>query len=203
MLHESSCDRLENQRTEVQRESVSFEFPDCAPGFVEHKSTHPPLVDESSQYLPVEWINLPSLAIPDGAHHAESDLQVLDCILDFISHVNILTKTVETVNGTQFNKYTIQHLEILKGGLELPSVVLVPMGPCGLELEDLVCQLLEGLIEPLLGKLLVVLPGLDALGGLTGGLGGVGGLTGGLGGLTGVVGGLTNGLGLGDLLGGL
>ncbi|CAJ0921127.1 unnamed protein product, partial [Mesorhabditis belari] len=74
MLHESSCDRLENQRTEVQRESVSFEFPDCAPGFVEHKSTHPPLVDESSQYLPVEWINLPSLAIPDGAHHAESDV---------------------------------------------------------------------------------------------------------------------------------
>ncbi|CAJ0921106.1 unnamed protein product, partial [Mesorhabditis belari] len=145
------------------------------------------------------------------------DLQVLDCILDFISHVNILTKTVETVNGTQFNKYTIQHLQILKGGLELPSVVLVPMGPCGLELEvdvqyllsglltvqDLVCQLLEGLIEPLLGKLLVVLPGLDALGGLTGGLGGVDGLTGGLGGLTGVVGGLTNGLGLGDLLGGL
>ncbi|CAJ0921153.1 unnamed protein product, partial [Mesorhabditis belari] len=131
------------------------------------------------------------------------DLQVLDCILDFISHVNILDKTVETVNGTQFNKYTIQHLQILKGGLELPSVVLVPMGPCGLELEDLVCQLLEGLIEPLLGKLLVVLPGLDALGGLTGGLGGVGGLTGGLGGLTGVVGGLTNGLGLGDLLGGL
>ncbi|CAJ0934691.1 unnamed protein product, partial [Mesorhabditis belari] len=49
----------------------------------------------------------------------------------------------------------------------------------------------------------IVLPGLDALGGLTGGLGGVGGLTGGLGGLTGVVGGLTNGLGLGDVLGGL
>ncbi|CAJ0934736.1 unnamed protein product, partial [Mesorhabditis belari] len=152
-----------------------------------------------------------------------------------VSHVNILTKTVETVNGTKFNKYTLQHLEILKGGLELPSVVLVPMGPCGLELEanveyllsgvltgesnlysglclqiltgvlspvwslvddslvqqigllqtiqNLVCQLLEGLVEPLLGKLLVVLPGLDALGGL----GGVGGLTG--------------GLGLGDLLG--
>ncbi|CAJ0921232.1 unnamed protein product, partial [Mesorhabditis belari] len=138
------------------------------------------------------------------------DLQVLDCILDFISHVNILTKTEETVNGTKFNKYTLQHLEILKGGLELPSVVLVPMGPCGLELEANVEYLLSGVLTETHSSHFSVLPGLDALGGLTGDLGGVGGLTGGLGGLTGglggltgVVGGLTNGLGLGDLLGGL
>ncbi|CAJ0941805.1 unnamed protein product, partial [Mesorhabditis belari] len=35
---------------------------------------YPPLADDSSQSLPVEWTNLPSLAIPDGAHNAESDI---------------------------------------------------------------------------------------------------------------------------------
>ncbi|CAJ0959422.1 unnamed protein product, partial [Mesorhabditis belari] len=73
------------------------------------------------------------------------DLQSLECILDWISHVNILKKETKTVNGTTFNQFSIQHLQIFKG-VDLPNVLIVPEGPCGLELEADVQYLLSGLL---------------------------------------------------------
>ncbi|CAJ0959172.1 unnamed protein product, partial [Mesorhabditis belari] len=94
------------------------------------------------------WAGVPAVSSGGDACHCPviPDLTALECILDFVSHVEILDKTTKTVNGTTFNEYTLKHIKIYKGGVSLPTVVLVPQGPCGLELEVNLEYLLCGVV---------------------------------------------------------
>ncbi|CAJ0572200.1 unnamed protein product, partial [Mesorhabditis spiculigera] len=62
------------------------------------------------------------------------DIKALACAVDWISKLRILNKTTTTIDGETVDAYTLEHLDILKGTLEIPSLLIVPNGPCGLVL---------------------------------------------------------------------
>ncbi|CAJ0572208.1 unnamed protein product, partial [Mesorhabditis spiculigera] len=79
------------------------------------------------------------------------DIKALACAVDWISKLRILNKTTTTIDGETVDAYTLEHLDILKGTLEIPSLLIVPNGPCGLvlnaDVEYLVSVFILGWLE--------------------------------------------------------
>ncbi|CAJ0567493.1 unnamed protein product, partial [Mesorhabditis spiculigera] len=74
------------------------------------------------------------------------DIKALACAVDWISKLRILNKTTTTIGGQTVDAYTLEHLDILKGTLEIPSLMIVPNGPCGLVLNVDAEYLISGVL---------------------------------------------------------
>ncbi|CAJ0917265.1 unnamed protein product, partial [Mesorhabditis belari] len=100
--------------------------------------------------LPITPPTLPTVGLPGLSGTCDCpvvpNLNALVCVLDWVSHAKILNHTKSLINGMIVNEYTLQHITILDGAVNLPTVLIIPEGPCGLELQVGLQYLLSGLL---------------------------------------------------------
>ncbi|CAJ0567374.1 unnamed protein product, partial [Mesorhabditis spiculigera] len=79
------------------------------------------------------------------------DIKALACAVDWISKLRILNKTTTTIGGQTVDAYTLEHLDILKGTLEIPSLMIGVLAGKSALFTNLCLQILQT-AEPLLDK---------------------------------------------------